>query len=66
MSKVEERRLRDAENGLRGESLEDVADAIRALQSTDTPGTEQLQADLWARYRQLEAEAEKAKSTEGT
>lgn len=50
---IEERRLRDANNGLRAETLEDVEDAIRALQSTDTPSTEELAKQLFARRDEL-------------
>lgn len=35
-------------------TLEDYGDAIRGLQSTDVPGTEELHQKLWAGHRRLE------------
>ena len=39
---------------------EEVMDGIRALQSTDTPGTEALERNLWQKLSELEALIQKA------
>lgn len=61
MSALEQRRLRDAYNGLQAETAADIHDAIAALQSTDTPGMEALEEQLWKRYRELQAKEAKEK-----
>lgn len=51
-------RLHAANEGLWADSVSEIEDAIRALQSTDTPGTEELSEKLFRRLKAFKAREE--------